>query len=97
MQRKADLGRDIDLIEDILIKIGGGQTMFQALASDADSALHTSLETPMSQGEADKLENHLEWLAEQNYIESWWSTAKCCHITRFTLDGQEFLKRIRNR
>lgn len=44
--------RDMDLIRDILLKIEGGQRMFETLSSDEARLLEIPVETPMSREEA---------------------------------------------
>ena len=61
--------RDMDLIRDLLLKIEGGQKVFEILPDDAAEALGVQLETPMSREEAERLEGHLNLLKNAGYIE----------------------------
>jgi hypothetical protein len=62
--------RDMDLIRDILLKIEGGQRMFETLSSDEARLLEIPVETPMSREEADKLIYHLDLLGRDGTISS---------------------------
>jgi Hypothetical protein (DUF2513) len=90
------LKRDMDLIRDILLKIEGGQRLFEPISSDTAAALGT-LETPISREEADRLSGHLDLLEKEGFIAiEMRSAAGAYWVKGLTSRGHDFLERGQN-
>jgi hypothetical protein len=94
---EADLKRDMDLIRDILMKIEGGQQVFEPISSDMASCLSIPLETPMSKEEADQLRGHLDLLDRDGTIEIEARQVGGSYLIKgLTRQGHDYLDRIRD-
>ena len=89
--------RDMDLIRDILLKIEGGQRMFETLSSDEARLLEIPVETPMSREEADKLIYHLDLLGRDGTIEIEAQLGVGSYLIKgLTRQGHDYLDSIRD-
>ena len=84
--------RDMDLIRDILLKVESGQKVFAPISSTTAAALGVSIETPMSDEEADQLRGHLDLLEQEKYIEiEARMGVGLCYVKALTWKAHDFL------
>jgi Hypothetical protein (DUF2513) len=89
--------RDMDFIRGLLLKIEGGQTMFQATSSEEARALGIELEQPMTNDEARKLYGHLALMEEAGLLREVTNTsARSVLTTGLTWAGHDFLDSVRD-
>ena len=61
--------RDMDFIRDLLLKIEGGQKIFETASTEAAAILGFTPDEPLSRENADKLSGYLDLLEEAGFIE----------------------------
>jgi hypothetical protein len=89
--------RDMDLIRELLLKIEGGQTSFEAISGDGASFLGIETETFLTREQADKLSSHLDLLEQAGFIEiAFRSLGGTLIVKRITWQGYDFLDSIRD-
>ena len=89
--------RDLDFIRDLLLKIEGGQKVFETASSEAAEILGFTPDTPLDREDADKLSGHINLLEDAGFIEvearmgggSIW-------VKDLTWKGHEFLDTVRD-
>ena len=89
--------RDLDFIRDLLLKIEGGQKVFETASSEAAEILGFTPDTPLDREDADKLSGHINLLEDAGFIEvearmgggSIW-------VKDLTWKGHEYLDTVRD-
>jgi len=90
--------RDMDLVRDILLRVEGGQRSFEVLSHDTAKMLHATVNEPLSQEQADKLERHLELLEQAGLIEiEFKSMGGEFYVKGLTWSGYDFLGSIKDK
>jgi Hypothetical protein (DUF2513) len=85
---------DMDFLRDLLLQIEVGPKLFETASAEVAGSLGYVPEKPLTQGEADKLSGHLDWLEEKGLIDiEVRSAAGAYHVKGLTGRGREFLER----
>ena len=89
--------RDLDLVRELLLKIEGGQSVFDTISSEDAVIMGVEISAPMTQTEADNLRGHLDLLDEAGLIVSDGVLGGgTYHISRITWEGYEYLDSVRD-
>jgi hypothetical protein len=89
--------RDMDLVRELLLKVEGGVSTFEPIASDVAEILGVTPEVSMSREDADKLRGHLELIEEAGFLEIETRGGGGVYaIKRITWQGYEFLDSVRD-
>lgn len=88
---------DKDFARNLLLQIEDGHKLFETASAEVARSLGYVRKKPLSQGEADKLIEHLDWLKENGLIEiEMHSLAGFYHVKSLTRRGHEFLEHGQN-
>ncbi len=89
--------RDMDLARNILLKIEGGQKVFETASTETAAMLGFTPEGAMTREEADQLDGHLKLLEQAGFIEiDARMGGGAVLVDGLTWNGHEFLNTIRD-
>ncbi len=88
--------RDMDLIRELMLKIEGGDRIFNVLSHEVAAAIGVPTEEARTHEEAEKLRYHLDLLVKGGFIEVTDYIGGVTEVEAITWEGHDFLDSIRD-